>query len=118
MKFKFAQSSCAGSKSTGAPKVDRRRGDLDRSSLPDPFSYLLQHGFLTRAPHGEWATIRCPFHKGGEEAHPSLRISLRDGHFKCHACPASGGDLLQFHRLRTGLGFREAVLDLGGRFHD
>lgn len=93
------------------------RGDLDRQSLPTPLAYLAQHGALKRPPRGEWAAICCPAHKGGEEQHPSMRICLIDGHFRCMACGASGGDLIALHRLVTGLGFREAVRDMGGRFH-
>lgn len=93
------------------------RGSLDRQSLPMPLAYLTAHGLLTGAPRSEWATIRCPVHKSGEESHPSLRVSLTDGHFRCMACGVSGGDLVALHRLITGRGFRDAVRDLGGRFH-
>jgi len=47
-----------------------------------------------------------------------MRVSLRDGHFRCHACGAKGGDIIALHRLVTGLGFRDAVRDFGGRFHE
>jgi CHC2 zinc finger len=92
-------------------------GTLDRDSLPPPIRYLSEHGLLASRPRGEWALIRCPSHKGGTEAHPSLNVSLVDGHFKCHACGAKGGDLIALHRAITGCGFREAVHELGGRFH-
>lgn len=95
----------------------RHRGELDRDSLPAPEAYLRERGLLTQRVRGEWASVRCPVHKNGDEVHPSLRISLRDGHFHCHACGASGGDVLALHRILTGLGFREAVRDLGARFH-
>jgi DNA primase len=95
-----------------------RRSDLDRDSLPDPEAYLRQRGLLTQRTRGEWVSLRCPAHKDGDEAHPSLRISLRGGHFRCHACGASGGDILALHRLMTGLRFRDAARDLGARFHD
>lgn len=98
--------------------VVRRRGDLDRGSLPQPETYLRGRGLLTHRTRGEWISVRCPVHKNGDESHPSLRVSLCDGHFRCHACGASGGDILALHRLITGLGFRDAVRDLGGRFHD
>jgi hypothetical protein len=96
----------------------RARGELDRDSLPSPLAYLSQHGLLKRGARGERATITCPVHKGGGEANPSLRVSLIDGHFRCMACGASGGDILALHRLASGLGFVDAVRDLGGRFHD
>jgi len=95
-----------------------RCGELDRNSLPAPLAYLTQRGALTGKPRGEWASIRCPVHKGGDERNPSMRVSLIDGHFACHACGAKGGDIIALHRLVTGLGFRAAVNDLGGRFND
>jgi len=99
-------------------RVPRACGELDRGSLPMPEAYLRGRGLLAQRGYGDWASIRCPVHKNGGETHPSLRVSLRDGHCRCHACGASGGDILALHRLATGLGFREAVRDLGGRFHD
>ena len=94
------------------------RDKLDRASLPTPLVYLTERGALFGRPRGEWASIRCPVHKGGDELHPSMRVSLVDGHFRCLACGARGGDLVALHRLATGLPFRAAVRDLGGRFHD
>ena len=94
-----------------------QRARLDRSSLPSPLAYLTQQGLLTRKARGEWASIRCPVHKGGDERNPSISVSLVDGHFACHACGAKGGDIIELHRLVSGLGFRDAVRDLGGRFH-
>ena len=91
---------------------------LDHGSLPAPLRYLTERGLLKGKPRGEWAAIVCPAHKGGAEKNPSLRVSLIDAHFRCMACGASGGDLIALHRLITGLGFKDAVRDLGGRFHD
>ena len=67
---------------------------------------------------GEWASIRCPAHKAGAEAHPSLRVALTDGHFRCMACGAKGGDIIALHRLLTGCGFVQAVRELGARPHE
>jgi len=93
------------------------RGGLDRGSLPTPQVYLREQGLLTGRTRGEWAQIKCPAHKGGDERNASMGVSLVDGHFKCHACGAKGGDVVALHRLITGMGFREAVADLGGKFH-
>ena len=95
----------------------RMRG-LDRASLPSPAAYLAQRGIHATRPRGDWVSICCPVHKGGDEQHPSMGVSVVDGHFCCHACGVKGGDIVALHRLVTGLGFRDAVLDLGGRFHD
>lgn len=99
----------------GKPSRDKK---LDRGSLPTPLQYLAERDLLDGRHRGQWVAIRCPVHKGGAEDHASMRVSVADGHFKCMACGAKGGDLVALHRLITGLGFREAVKDLGGRFHD
>lgn len=96
----------------------RRHKCLDRGSLPTPLQYLAERNLIGGRQRGQWVSICCPVHKGGAENHPSMRVSVADGHFKCMACGAKGGDLVALHRLITGLGFREAVADLGGRFHD
>lgn len=100
-----------------APKPATARKSLDRGSLPTPLQYLTERGLLKGKARGEWAAIVCPAHKGGAEKNPSLRVSLTDGHFKCMACGASGGDVVALHRLITGAGFKDAVREIGGRFH-
>lgn len=94
------------------------RKTLDRHSLPSPLQYLTGRGLLKRKPRAEWATICCPVHKGGAEKNPSLNVNMVDGHFRCMACGASGGDVVALHRLITGAGFLDAVRDLGGHFHE
>lgn len=89
---------------------------VNRGSLPAPVAYLAQRGLLNAKPRSEWAAICCPGHKGGTESNPSLRVNLVDGHFKCMACGASGGDVIALHRLIAGVGFIAAVRELGGRF--
>lgn len=92
--------------------------ELDRASIPSPLTYLTKWGLFSGRPRGEWVSIRCPIHKGGNEVHPSMRVSLVDGHFRCWACGASGGDVVKLHMLASGQRFPQAVADLGGRFHD
>jgi hypothetical protein len=94
------------------------RKSIDRASLPTPLQYLTERSLLKGKSRGEWAAIVCPAHKGGAEKTPSLRVSQIDGHFCCMACGVKGGDIVALHRLITGMGFKEAVRDLGGRFHD
>lgn len=91
---------------------------LDRGSLPTAVQYLNERGLIKTKQRGQWLTICCPVHKAGAEENPSMRVSTADGHFRCMACGAKGGDIVSLHRLITGLGFRDAVNDLGGRFHD
>ena len=94
------------------------RRTLDRGSLPTPAQYLSHRGLFKGKPRGEWAAICCPVHKGGTESNPSLRVSLVDGHFKCMACGAAGGDVVALHRIIAGVGFMDAVRELGGRFDE
>lgn len=91
---------------------------IDRGSLPTPLQYLGERGLHKGKQRGQWVAISCPVHKQGAEDHPSMRVSVADGHFRCMACGAKGGDIVALHRLITGLGFVDAVRDLGGRFHD
>ena len=99
-------------------KTNNSRKNLDRASLPNTVQYLTSRHLLKGKTRGEWISIRCPSHKGGAEENPSLRVSLTDGHFKCMACGASGGDLIALHRLITGMSFLDALRDLGGCFHE
>ena len=98
-------------------KTSVARKRLDHESLPTPSQYLTERGLLNGKARGEWAAIICPAHKGGAEQNPSLRVSKVDGHYYCHACGVKGGDIVALHRLISGMGFLEAVRDLGGRFH-
>jgi hypothetical protein len=91
---------------------------FDRGSLPTPARYLRDRGLCAGKVRGEWTSIRCPAHKSGAEAHPSLRVSLFDGHFRCMTCGAKGGDIIALHRLLTGCGFVQALRDLGARLHE
>lgn len=74
-------------------------------------------GLRFRRRRGDWLEVYCPVHKGGREANPSMAVNLVDGHFRCFACGVKGGDVVALHMLITGLGFRDAVAALGGRFH-
>lgn len=87
---------------------------LDAASLPSPAEYLASWKLIAKPSGGSSAAIRCPLHKAGGERNPSMVVNLLDGHFKCFACGAKGGDIVALHRLITGLPFRAAVRDLGG----
>lgn len=98
---------------------DRVYPKLDRQSLPSPLAYLANAGLRIGSRSGEWISVRCPVHKGGAEKKPSLSVNINSGGFKCHSCSIKGGDIVALHRLiYPGLGFHDAVRDLGGRFHD
>lgn len=89
------------------------RERFDRALLPEPAHYLAARGLLAAQGRGAWTAIRCPVHKDGAEANPSLRVHLADGHFRCMVCGTKGGDILALHRLLTGAGFVEAARELG-----
>ena len=89
--------------------ISGRKGRYRRDRLPDPSAYYEAHldGLLRR---GDWASVCCPFH---QDQRPSLSVNLKHGGYFCHACGASGGDVLDFHRGLTGMGFIEAAKALG-----
>lgn len=86
-----------------------RRGRFVRERLPNPAEYFEREGIELRG-RGGWRDALCPFH---QDSRPSLRVNVESGAFKCMACGASGGDLVDFHRLRHGLSFVEAARALG-----
>jgi DNA primase len=86
-----------------------RRSSFNRALLPTPADYFKAQG-LKLVGGGEWKTALCPFHA---DTRPSLRVRLDSGGFCCMACGARGGDVLAFHRLKTGLNFVEAARALG-----
>jgi len=89
-----------------------------RELLPYPAQFWkseLAPRRLSRPSRG-WARTTCPLHGGDNPT--AFSVNLETGAFCCHACGAKGGDIVALHRLITGLGFREAVRDLGGRFHE
>lgn len=90
-------------------RAHRRVTGFDRSRLPPPAHYFRSQG-LKPTGGGEWKSAICPFH---QDTRPSLRLRLDTGGFRCMVCGAHGGDVLAFHRLKTGLGFVAAAKALG-----
>lgn len=80
-----------------------------REHLPAPLAYFEAEG-LRLFGRGAWRTTRCVFH---DDDRPSLSINVETGGYRCHACGARGGDVLDFHRARHGLGFKDAARTLG-----
>lgn len=87
---------------------------IERAKRIDPATFLQSRGLLTKRTPGAWASIKCPVHKNGNEAHQSMRVNLRDGHYRCMVCGERGGDLIALHRLLTGAHFADAVRELAG----
>jgi DNA primase len=80
-----------------------------REWLPSPHDYFAGVG-LKLLGAGAWRSALCPFH---DDSHPSLRVKLATGGFRCMACGSKGRDVLDFEQLRTGKSFAEAARDLG-----
>jgi hypothetical protein len=80
-----------------------------RDRLPEPLDYYRRHLHALRIG-GDWASTRCPFH---DDRNPSLSVNITHGGFICHACGASGRDVLAFHMQLNGMDFITAAKDLG-----
>ena len=61
---------------------------------------------------GDGFMIECPFHDDND---PSMSVTNGEGFF-CHACPAKGGDTIEWIKMIEGVGFREALKLLKKRF--
>lgn len=85
------------------------RARFDKRGLPSPPAYFSSIG-LKLIGKGAWRSALCPFH---DDTHASLRVRIENGAFRCMACGVHGGDVLAFHRLRTGKRFVEAARELG-----
>ncbi len=97
---------CAYEKLYGRAK---RKSRYRRDRLPEPLDYYRRH--LHRlCIGGDWASTHCPSH---DDRNPSLGVNLIHGGFICHACGASGRDVLDFHMRLNGMDFITAAKDLG-----
>ncbi|MBL0230440.1 MAG: hypothetical protein IPP76_06455 [Moraxellaceae bacterium] len=81
---------------------------FDRTLLPNAQAYYGQYFAFkgNKAKH----LVPCCFH---HDKTASLSTDMVSGRFYCFGCSASGGDVLDFHRLKHGLDFVEAAKDLG-----
>lgn len=62
---------------------------------------------LSRENAAGWANAGlCPFHEDRRSG--NFRVNALSGAFKCFACGAKGGDLIDYLRLRYGLNFKQA----------
>ena len=94
--------------------IKNGRRKFDRSLLPTPASYYSKE-FQKLKIKSEWVKINCCFHN---DSVPSLSINMVTGHFRCFACGAKGGDVLDFHMLRYKLSFPDAVTYFGAWCHE
>jgi hypothetical protein len=93
---------------------DRKQGKFNKSKLPSPITVLKMLGLKPgKANSSGYYPLGCPFHKNGQEQHPSLNVHEKKGNYKCHACLEKGGNILDFYMKVTGKGFVEAAKMLG-----
>lgn len=78
-------------------------------ALPPCPALYYQQQFPHLKPRSGWVSVLCCFH---EDTHPSLRLHLTDGHFKCFSCGAKGGSIAAFHALKYKMDFYAAVKKL------
>lgn len=57
----------------------------------------------------------CPFHADIRPG--SFVINKSSGAFRCFSCRASGGDIIAFHMKRHEIGFKDALIQIGGSNH-
>lgn len=55
----------------------------------------------------ENVSVRCPFHKGGQETRPSFSINVTNGVWQCFTCHLTG----PLHKLLHGLGLPRAKIE-------
>lgn len=85
--------------------------NFNRDALPPVVDVLaLLDISAPKATAKGYAQVACPIHG---DAKPSLSIHLERDNFKCWACGATGGDVLDLYRKARGLSFVQAARDLG-----
>jgi len=85
---------------------------FDRALLPGAKNfYESELGRIGRPARNGWAKADCVFHES--KSHKSLNVNVETGAFHCFSCEASGGDLIDFVRLRYSYSFPEACQTLG-----
>ena len=96
----------------GKPHTADPQPRFHPDALPPASTYYSEQLGLNPNDRSGWVPAICPFH---DDRAPSLSVNLDHGGFRCwaKACGAKGGDVLDFHRQRHGLGFKAAAQALG-----
>lgn len=90
------------------PLNSRTQRDFYRKYIPTPIAYYKKQ-FKSITEGREWVSVNCVFH---QDSNPSLSINLKSGGFICHGCGVKGGDIIEFHRQRYHLDFKDTVEQL------
>lgn len=80
-----------------------------KASINAGLLYQSETGHPVPDVMGTWVSVKCPFH---EDRHPSLRLLVPDGAYRCMACGEAGGDVIDFIMKLRGLPFRDALTHL------
>ena len=108
------QNKTAGTSAKRPAAILKHHLHFNRSALPMPIVGLDRLGIKAgKANRGGFWVLCCPFHKDGREKNPSLHLQQVTGHYRCHACGAKGGNILDFYRAVTGKSFKNAARELG-----
>ncbi len=86
-----------------------RKQRFQRELLPEPLDFYARH-LQTLKRNGRWAKALCPFH---EDHNPSLSINVETGSYRCFACKANGGGVVDFYMQLHDVDFKAAVKALG-----
>jgi len=90
------------------------RGQFDRTLLPSLVAYVEGAGHQVV---GRSRQRRCDCLCADHSHRLTMTLDTERGLYFCHACD-EGGDVLDLHRRRFGLGFLEAARDLGALVDD
>lgn len=91
--------------------IEKLNSLLSRASLVD----ILRDRYKTVHRGGSKYYVQCPFHKDGQEAHPSMSVDDSMGMYKCFTCGAKG-NTITYLKEKEGMDFKDAVKYLGNRF--
>lgn len=91
--------------------IEKLNSLLSRASLVD----ILRDRYKVVHRGGSKYYVQCPFHKDGQEAHPSMSVDDSTGMYKCFTCGAKG-NTITYLKEKEGMDFKDAVKYLGNRF--
>ena len=82
-----------------------RKQHFQRELLPEPLDFYARH-LQTLKGNGKWAKAICPFH---EDHNPSMSINVETGAYRCFACGARGGGVIDFYMQLNDVDFKTAA---------
>ncbi len=86
-----------------------RKQHFQRDLLPEPLDFYTRH-LQTLKGNDKWVMALCPFH---QDHTPSLSIDIEKGAYRCFACGARGGGVVDFYMQLHDVGFKTAAKALG-----